>query len=165
MTSFKKHNKSFVHCNSFLGAEAVSDSVFNWSMIYQSFANATPNCAKQYQLTHTYSLDNSSKRNISMAKCKTAVTPLLMHWSYCSLALSHRYHQYSSVIMVCVTFCTDQRQTVPDYSLQTFFIHIWFWKEYSLSNRRWVHSMLSMGIVYSVNQYQNNNLPQQSINI
>ena len=30
--------------------------------------------------------------HISMAKCKTAVTPLLTHWSYCSLALSHRYH-------------------------------------------------------------------------
>ena len=26
---------------------------------------------------------------ITMAKCKTAVTPLLTHWSYCSLALSH----------------------------------------------------------------------------
>ena len=26
----------------------------------------------------------------SMAQCKTAVTPLLTHWSYCSLALSHR---------------------------------------------------------------------------
>ena len=32
---------------------------------------------------------------ISMAWCKTAVTPLLMHWSYCSLALSHRYHSCS----------------------------------------------------------------------
>ena len=29
---------------------------------------------------------------ISMALRKTAVTPLLMHWSYCSLALSHQYH-------------------------------------------------------------------------
>ena len=28
--------------------------------------------------------------HISMAKCKTAVTPLLIHWSYCSLALSHQ---------------------------------------------------------------------------
>ena len=28
---------------------------------------------------------------ISMALCKTAATPLLTHWSYCSLALSHRY--------------------------------------------------------------------------
>ena len=27
---------------------------------------------------------------LSMAQCKTAVTPLLMHWSYCSLALSHQ---------------------------------------------------------------------------
>ena len=26
---------------------------------------------------------------ITMAQCKTAVTPLLTHWSYCSLALSH----------------------------------------------------------------------------
>ena len=29
--------------------------------------------------------------HISMAWCKTAVTPLLTHWSYCSLAPSHRY--------------------------------------------------------------------------
>ena len=28
---------------------------------------------------------------ISMAQCKTAVTPLLMHWRYRSLALNHRY--------------------------------------------------------------------------
>ena len=27
----------------------------------------------------------------SMASCKTAVTPLLTHWSYCNLALSHRH--------------------------------------------------------------------------
>ena len=25
-----------------------------------------------------------------MAECKTAVTPLLIHWSYCYLAISHR---------------------------------------------------------------------------
>ena len=31
---------------------------------------------------------------ISMAQCKTAVTPLLTHWSSCSLALSHRYSLY-----------------------------------------------------------------------
>ena len=28
---------------------------------------------------------------MSMIKCKTAVSPLLMHWRYCSLALSHRH--------------------------------------------------------------------------
>ena len=27
-----------------------------------------------------------------MAQCKTVVTPLLMHWSYCSLELSHWYN-------------------------------------------------------------------------
>ena len=32
-------------------------------------------------------------KSISMAQCKTAVTPLLTHWSYCSLALSHPYMQ------------------------------------------------------------------------
>ena len=32
----------------------------------------------------------------SMASCKTAVTPLLTHWSYCSLALSHRNHAVSA---------------------------------------------------------------------
>ena len=29
---------------------------------------------------------------ISMAQSKTPVTPFLMHWSYCSLALSHRHN-------------------------------------------------------------------------
>ena len=29
--------------------------------------------------------------NTSMVKCKTAVTPLLIQWSYCSLAPSHRH--------------------------------------------------------------------------
>ena len=28
---------------------------------------------------------------ISMAQCKTAVSPLLTHWRYCSLALNHRF--------------------------------------------------------------------------
>ena len=30
-------------------------------------------------------------KHILMDKCKTAVSPLLMHWRYCSLALSHWY--------------------------------------------------------------------------
>ena len=29
---------------------------------------------------------------ISMAQCKTAVTPSLTHWSYCRLVLRHRYN-------------------------------------------------------------------------
>ena len=35
---------------------------------------------------------------ISMAKHKTAVTPLLKHWSYCSLVLSHPYQWLSGCI-------------------------------------------------------------------
>ena len=30
-------------------------------------------------------------KNISLAQCKNTVTLLLTHWSYCNLALSHRY--------------------------------------------------------------------------
>ena len=43
--------------------------------------------------------------HISMAWCKTAVTPLLTHWSYCSLALSL---WFASMNMVnCVMFDSD----------------------------------------------------------
>ena len=38
----------------------------------------------------------------SMALCKTAVTPMLMHWSYCSLALSHFQNR---VLEPCGTQC------------------------------------------------------------
>ena len=34
---------------------------------------------------------------ISITNCKTAVTPLLTRWSYCSLALSHQY-----ICLLCV---------------------------------------------------------------
>ena len=32
--------------------------------------------------------------SVSMAWCKTAASPLLSHWRYCNLALSHRYGRY-----------------------------------------------------------------------
>ena len=35
---------------------------------------------------------NANNVFMPMTQCKTAVTPLLTHWSYCSLALSHQYH-------------------------------------------------------------------------
>ena len=38
--------------------------------------------------------DDPFHRCISTALCKTAVSPVLMHWRYCSLALSHRYILY-----------------------------------------------------------------------
>ena len=41
---------------------------------------------------------NGTALYILMALCKTAVTPLLMHWSYCSLAL---IHWYGTVDLIC----------------------------------------------------------------
>ena len=38
-----------------------------------------------------YGCCQSSAKIISMAQCETAVDPLLMQWSYCSLVLRHRY--------------------------------------------------------------------------
>ena len=34
---------------------------------------------------------------VVMALCNTAVPQLLMHWRYCSLALSHQFHGGTSV--------------------------------------------------------------------
>ena len=42
-------------------------------------------------LNISYTFTQSSAIITLMAKCNTAVTPLLTHWSYCSLALSHRH--------------------------------------------------------------------------
>ena len=45
---------------------------------------------------------------ISMAKFKTAISPLLTHWGYCSLALSHRHNEwFKSNCMICIwNFCS-----------------------------------------------------------
>ena len=51
---------------------------------------------------------HSHRHIISLALCKTAVTPLLTHWNYYSLALSHRYylrmysHKYDCVLAMLV---------------------------------------------------------------
>ena len=57
---------------------------------WYEFTVTTSNIAAKYhrdqwgtQQSHTY--------NMPTAYCKSAVTPLLMHWSYCSLALSCRH--------------------------------------------------------------------------
>ena len=49
---------------------------------------------------HRRRLDPFYQMIVSMAQCKTAITPLLMHWGYCSVALSHLYMpHYNDVIM------------------------------------------------------------------
>ena len=68
-----------------------------------------------------------------MAWCKTAVTPLLKHWSYCSLALSLRYvgHKYTSVKyipkMACPTHtgARDQCFNSADHHSEKRTLHPW----------------------------------------
>ena len=71
-------------------------------------------------------------RRISMAWCKTAVTPLLTHWSYCSLALNYRYVEV-------VYFLTTQdknneiSRTRPDHGCSlSFKKHSKLWNSFSL---------------------------------
>ena len=45
--------------------------------------------ARIQQLFIAWCPHNTPVSHNSMALCKTAVTPVLTHWSYCSLALSH----------------------------------------------------------------------------
>ena len=47
-----------------------------------------------------------------MPWCKTAVTPLLTHWSYCSLALSHRcVVAYSTHLIWCRKICRGRSKS------------------------------------------------------
>ena len=48
---------------------------------------------------------------ISMGQCKTAVTTLLTHWSYCSLILTHRF--YYPFAMVTTGYCEVQHGATP----------------------------------------------------
>ena len=50
---------------------------------------------------------------ISMAWCNTAVTPFLTHWSYCSLALSHRYMIYVISMVQSSQQCDYDGDLVP----------------------------------------------------
>ena len=52
--------------------------------------------------------------HISMALCKTAETPLLMHWCYCSLALSHQYRS-TCILKFSKSY---SKQTLHDFSFQ-----------------------------------------------
>ena len=59
--------------------------ICEYNYIVVKTSNYFPSMAEQ-------SFANATKYYISMASCKTAVTPLLMQWSYCSLALSFFPH-------------------------------------------------------------------------
>ena len=48
----------------------------------------------------------NNRDNISMAQCKTAVTPSLTQWSYCSLVLSHWYNSTRTVSIILGMYCS-----------------------------------------------------------
>ena len=77
---------------------------------------------------HTFNKDlNDSSLSqhqviISMALCKTAVAPVLTHWSYCSLALSHGCKKVHTVV------CYNPFNYIPcmymkDWAYCTFIPH------------------------------------------
>ena len=55
---------------------------------------------------------------ILVAQCKTAVTPLLMHWSYCSLARNHWYISYQQ-LFVTIYITKWWMNSEPDYKHAT----------------------------------------------
>ena len=66
-----------------------------------------------------------------MAQCKTAVSPVLMQWRYCSLALSHRYRvkknwfqtkSYTNLGVLCEVQCilAATHQGVQQFLFLTF---------------------------------------------
>ena len=50
------------------------------------------------------------RNSILMAQCKTAITPVLTHWSYSSLALKHRYAECCNCLN---SFPTDGQTVTP----------------------------------------------------
>ena len=65
---------------------------------------------------------------ISMAQCKIAVTTLLTHWSYCSLALSHRYISKAQPcdVFVNMTSITSLSCYFPTYVVCLMRLCVWF---------------------------------------
>ena len=62
-------------------------------------------------------------------RCKTAVSPLLTHWRYCSLSLTHQYNiAYSKVITkgrwtIDHTFCWQETMAPSQYKDRL--IYVW----------------------------------------
>ena len=82
---------------------------------------------------------------ISMAQCKTAVIPLLTHWSYCSLALSHRfcYITASHSISPLLTFQHPWVRALPITLMSTLMSCLRLaWSSRMMLFSRWTKSCL-----------------------
>ena len=66
-----------------------------WNTTGYNFTSMKVHKPSCFSLSQWKMLLIKNKDITSMALRKTAVTPLLTHWSYCSLALSHQYYIWS----------------------------------------------------------------------
>ena len=72
---------------------------------------------------------HKSTTRTSMARWKTAATPLLTHWSYCSLALSHRFFITNakpkiSAYLDCQIFVYGLNKIICSIQLSFFYTHL-----------------------------------------
>ena len=73
-----------------------------------------------------------------MASCKTAVTPLLSHWSYCILPLSHwpdDFEQYNFHFAVCSVTWTRRFACMLRSSLTVGRTSTWSWPSRHVSSQ------------------------------
>ena len=80
-----------------MGAGMMNNAMGN-NMQRVSTAGGMDECCSVYVKNVSTGQNREHHMTKSKARCKTAVTPLLMHWSYCSLALSHRNVFITSII-------------------------------------------------------------------
>ena len=81
-----------------------------WSLIYWNVFQIF--ICQKYQWNSEGNLSN----DMSMALCRTEISPLLMHWRYCSLALSHQCiaHEYTACTILCIITLHLFRQHICD---------------------------------------------------
>ena len=92
-----------------------------------------------------------TKRCISMALCKIAVTPLPMHWSYYSLAVSHWY--------ILTWFCEDHDDVIKWKHFPRYWTFVWGihqWPVNSPHKGQWRGALIFSLICAYINSWINN---------
>ena len=88
--------------------------------------------------------------HISMVYCKTAVTPLLTQWSYCSLAINHRYHTFKHDGW-CSTPSYELLPSSPSHCIRVdFHFHENWWELLVVERKRKSIDHLSSSVSYLV---------------
>ena len=78
---------------------------------------------------------------MSMAQCKTAVTPLLTHWSYCSLLLSHWYISFTPnshhIPHILLQWCHNEHDGISSHHPHNFLLKPLFRQGNIKAPRHW----------------------------